>query len=216
MGDAGHGFRNLQVVDHPLVRVKVARLRDRATPFGEFRRLVRELAGLLAFEATRGLPTREQPLETPLERTTGAVLVRPVTIVPILRAGLGLADGVLDLLPDAHVGHIGVFRNEASLEPVPYYAKFPPPMSQSDVLLVDPMLATGGSADHAATLLERKGCASVTLVCLICAPEGVRRMEERHPKIPIVTGALDRCLDAHGWIHPGLGDAGDRIFGTVG
>jgi uracil phosphoribosyltransferase len=214
MSPNDHGFANLHVVDHPIVRVKVARLRDRATTFSEFRRLVRELAGLLAFEATRGLATRDVPVETPLERTEGAALARPIVVVPILRAGLGLADGVLDMLPDAHVGHVGVYRNEKSLEPVPYYAKFPAPMKEGDVLLVDPMLATGGSADHTATLLERRGCRDVTMIALVCAPEGVRRMEERHPSVRIVTGALDRGLDANGRIRPGLGDAGDRIFGT--
>ena len=207
-------FPNLRVVDHPLVHVKLASLRDRRTGNAEFRRVVRELAGLLTIEATRGLPTRAIDLETPLEPTRGAAFAKPLTIVPILRAGLGMSEGVLALLPEAHVGHVGVYRNETSLEPVPYYAKFPPEIADGTVLLVDPMLATGGTASHAVDVLKKRGCREITLLCLVAAPEGVARMLGRHPDVPIWTASLDRELSANGRILPGLGDAGDRIFGT--
>lgn len=207
-------FSNLRVVEHPLVAAKMARLRARGTPDPEFRALVRELSAFLLVEATRGLALRPVAVRTPLERTTGRALARPIVVVPILRAGLGLLDGVLDLLPEARVGHLGVTRDEATLAPMPYYAKVPAEAARSTVLLVDPMLATGGTAVHCATLLKSRGCRSIAMLCLVCAPEGVARMLEAHPDVPITTAALDRGLDAHGYIRPGLGDAGDRIFGT--
>lgn len=214
MAPAAVGFANLTVVDHPLVRVKLSCLRDRRTPNAEFRRLVRELAGLLAMEATRTLATRPIDVETPLEATKGFAFAKPITVVPILRAGLGMSDGVLALIPDAHAGHIGVYRNETSLVPVPYYAKFPPEIAEGSVLLVDPMLATGGTACHASAILKQRGCREITLLCLVAAPTGVARMLAQHPDVPILTASLDRELSRDGRILPGLGDAGDRIFGT--
>ena len=216
MSTAVPGHPNLHVVGHPLVRTKMTRLRDRATSNADFRRTVRELASLLAYEATRRLALTDVVVETPYETGTGALLAGPVTVVPILRAGLGLCDGVLDVLPEARVGHIGVYRDETSFEPVQYYVKLPPGLEAGTVLLVDPMVATGGSAAHAASLLEQRGCRTIAMIALVCAPEGVRRMAERHPAVPIVTAALDRELDAQGRIRPGLGDAGDRLFGTEG
>lgn len=205
---------DLRIVDHPLVRTKLARLRDRATGNADFRRLVGELAGLLVFEATRGLATRPIDVDTPLERTTGAALAKPLTVVPILRAGLGLADGVLRMVPEAKVGHVGVYRNETSLEPVPYYAKFPPEIAEGTVLLVDPMLATGGTAVHTLTLLKKRGCRDIVFVVLVAAPAGVARVQAAHPDVPVYAASLDRELSKDGRILPGLGDAGDRIFGT--
>ena len=207
-------LHNLTVVGHPLVASKMARLRDKATGDAEFRKLVRELAGLLLVEATRGLALRAVEVETPFERTSAQALVKPVVVVPILRAGLGLCDGVLDLLPEARVGHVGVYRNEETLEPVPYYAKIPVEAAGGTVILVDPMIATGGTAAYTVGLLKKRGCSDLRMIALLCAPEGVRRMLEAHPDVPITAGALDRCLDANGRIRPGLGDAGDRLFGT--
>jgi uracil phosphoribosyltransferase len=207
-------FANLHLVVHPLVASSMARLRDRTTSDAEFRALVRRVSAFLLIEATRGLPLRDVEVETPFEPTTGRTLARPVVVVPILRAGLGLADGVLDLLPEARVGHVGVYRDETTLKPVPYYAKIPAEARDGTVLLVDPMLATGGTAVYAATLLKRRGCRDLAMLALLCAPEGVRRMGEAHPDVPIHAAALDRGLDANGRIRPGLGDAGDRIFGT--
>lgn len=207
-------FPNLTVVEHPLVASKMARLRARGTSDAEFRKLVRELAGLLLVEATRGLALREVAVETPFEPTKAFVLEKPVIVVPILRAGLGLCDGVLDVLPDARVGHVGVYRNEETLEPVPYYAKLPVEAAGGTVILVDPMIATGGTAAYTAGLLKKRGCFDLRMLALLCSPEGVRRMLDAHPDVPITAGALDRGLDANGRIRPGLGDAGDRLFGT--
>lgn len=207
-----HG--NLRIFNHPLILEKLARARDRTTPSSEFRRLLNQIAGLMTFEVSRDLPTREIMIETPLETTQGSVLSHPLTLVPILRAGIGMTDGILSLVPEARVGHIGIYRDESSLEPIAYYAKFPPDVADGPVLLIDPMLATGGSACHAAAELKRRGCTDIRLICLVCAPEGVARMGESHPDVVIYTAALDRELDDRGYIRPGLGDAGDRIFGT--
>ena len=208
-------FRNLRVVDHPLVRVRVTRLRDRTTPTREFRRAVRDLGVLLGYEGTAHLRTERVPVETPLQRTTGDALPRPPTVVPILRAGLGLADGVLDVLPEARVGHLGLRRDEKTLAPIAYYGKLPPGAEAGPVLLVDPMLATGGTAVAALDALEARGCRDLVFLVAVACPEGVRRVLERHPDVPIVAAALDERLDEHGFIRPGLGDAGDRIFGTL-
>ena len=205
---------DLHLVDHPLVRTKLARLRDRTTGNADFRRLVGELAGLMVFEETRGLATRPIDVDTPLERTNGVALARPLTVVPILRAGLGMADGVLRVLPEAKVGHVGVYRNETSLEPVPYYAKFPPEIAEGTVLLVDPMLATGGTSVHTITLLKKRGCRDIVFLVLVAAPAGVARLTQAHPDVPVYAASLDRELSKDGRILPGLGDAGDRIFGT--
>jgi len=207
-------FENLRVFDHPLIQQKLTQARDRRTCSGEFRRLLNEIAGLMTFEISRHFPTQEIEVETPLEHTTGEILGAPVTLVPILRAGIGMTDGILSLIPEARVGHIGVYRDEASLSPVAYYAKFPHDMASGPVLLIDPMLATGGSAAHAIGVLRRHGCEDVRMVCLVCAPEGVQRVVEAHPEVIVYTAGLDRALDEKGYIRPGLGDAGDRIFGT--
>lgn len=207
---------NLRVLEHPLIRHKLALVRTRATPPDEFRRLLDEIAGLMVYEISRDFPVEEIGLETPLERTRGWRLAKRVTLAPILRAGLGMTDGILRLFPEARIGHIGIQRDENSRLPIDYYAKFPPDVASGPVLIVDPMLATGGSAVHAVDHLKRKGCRDIRMVCLVAAPEGVRAMLAAHPEVPIHTAALDRELDERAFIRPGLGDAGDRIFGTAG
>ncbi|HRP64118.1 MAG TPA: uracil phosphoribosyltransferase [Phycisphaerales bacterium] len=207
-------FDNLRIFEHPLIRMKLTRARDRTTPSLEFRRLLNEIAGMMTYEIGRRFKTKTVSVTTPLEQTEGAALARPVTLVPILRAGIGMTDGILALMPEARVGHIGIYRDEKSLLPVAYYAKFPPDISAGPVLLIDPMLATGGSACHAATVLKERGCADISLICLVSAPEGVRKMLALHPDVTVYTASLDRQLNERGFILPGLGDAGDRIFGT--
>jgi len=205
---------NLRVLDHPLIRQKLTHARDRRTPPIEFRRLLNEIAGLMTFEFTRDLPVAEIDVETPLERARGWRSAKPITLVPILRAGIGMTDGILQLLPEARVAHIGVYRDEASLQPISYYRKFPPDVAAGPALLVDPMLATGGSASFAAAELKERGCVDIQMMCLVAAPEGVQRMFRDHPDVTIFTASLDRQLNERGYILPGLGDAGDRIFGT--
>ena len=211
--DQEHDFANLRVLAHPLIQEKLTRARDRGTGSAEFRRLLNQIAGLMTFEVSRHFQTRDLQVETPLEPTIGQVLSQPITLVPILRAGVAMTDGVLALMPEARVGHIGIYR-DASLRPVAYYAKFPPDVAAGPVLLIDPMLATGGSAAHAATELKALGCTDLKLICLVCAPEGVRKMLDDHDDVEIYTASLDRELNDLGYIMPGLGDAGDRIFGT--
>jgi uracil phosphoribosyltransferase len=207
-------FSNLRVFQHPLIHLKLTRARDCRTPPMDFRRLLNEIAGLMTYEVSRRFPTRPVTVATPLEETAGQVLAKPVTLVPILRAGIGMTDGILSVMPEARVGHMGIYRDELSLQPVAYYAKFPADMADGPVLLIDPMLATGGSACHAAAELKRRGCRDISLICLVCAPEGVRRMLESHPEVTVYAAAIDRQLNERGFILPGLGDAGDRIFGT--
>jgi uracil phosphoribosyltransferase len=215
MPSAHAEFANLRVFDHPLIRTKLTRARDQRTNSREFRRLLSEIAGLMTYEISRGFPTRRVDVQSPLERTAGDELAQPITLAPILRAGIGMTEGILALIPEARVGFIGIYRDESSLEPVDYYAKFPPDVASGPVLLVDPMLATGGSASHAVARLKQNGCANVQLICLVAAPEGVRRMNDLHPDVLVHTACLDRQLDERGYILPGLGDAGDRIFGTA-
>jgi uracil phosphoribosyltransferase len=206
---------SLVVVDHPLIHHKITILRDRTTGAKEFRELTEELATLLAFEATRGLPTSEIAVETPLAATRGRTIgPAKIAVVPILRAGLGMEPGITRLLPMARVGHVGIFRQPDSLSPVTYYAKLPPDLAEREVIVLDPMLATGGSAAECLRLLKEMGASRLTLVCLIAAPEGVARVHAEHSDVRIVTAALDDRLDDHGYIVPGLGDAGDRLFGT--
>jgi uracil phosphoribosyltransferase len=208
-------FPTLTVVAHPLVQHKLAILRDRATPTKIFKELVDEIATLMAYEATRDLELDPVPVDTPLERTAGAqVRGKKLTLVPILRAGLGMVEGILRLVPAARVGHIGLYRNHETLEPVDYYFKVPGDAAERDFFVLDPMLATGGSAASAVTSLKRAGAQRVRFLCLVAAPEGVRRLAEAHPDVPIYAAALDRELNAQGYILPGLGDAGDRLFGT--
>jgi len=209
------GFPNLVVVQHPLVQHKLTRLRDRQTGTRDFKALVHELSMLLAYEATRDLPLESVEVETPLEVTTGSHLAgKKLALVPILRAGLGMVEGITHLVPHARVGHIGMYRNEETLEPVDYYFKIPGSEENRLFLVLDPMLATGGSAAQAMRALKDAGATRIRLLCLVAAPPGVRRMLETHPDVPIYAAALDRDLDARGYIRPGLGDAGDRLFGT--
>jgi len=206
----------LHVIDHPLVHHKLALLRDRKTPGSLFRALVEEIGLLLAAEATRFLETEAVALETPLERTQGRLLVPldPV-LVPVLRAGLGLLPAFQKLLPTAKVGHLGLYRDHDSLVPVPYYRNFPPLLEERAVFVLDPMLATGGSASEAVRQLKASGARKLVLVSVLGAPEGVERLRKDHPDLRVVIGAVDRQLNEKGYILPGLGDAGDRIFGTT-
>jgi uracil phosphoribosyltransferase len=200
---------NFAIVDHPLIQHKLSLMRARATPTGMFRQLTREIGLLLGYEATRDLPLTHIEIETPLERAQLPVLAgKKLCLVSILRAGQGLLDGMLELVPSARVGHIGLYRDPATLAAVEYYAKLPDDLPERDVILVDPMLATGNSAVAA---IDHR---SVKFVCLVAAPEGVARVADAFPQVPILAAALDRCLNEHGYILPGLGDAGDRLFGT--
>lgn len=208
-------FPNLTVVQHPLIRHKLAVLRDEATPTKQFKELVDEIAMLITYEVTRDLPLEPVEIDTPLERTTEMMLAgKKLTLVPILRAGLGMVDGVARLIPAARVGHIGLFRDHETLQPVDYYFKIPSDPGARDFIVLDPMLATGGSASAAVSSLKRSGAARVNFVCLVAAPEGVQRMLDDHPDVRVWTAALDRQLNDVGYILPGLGDAGDRLFGT--
>jgi uracil phosphoribosyltransferase len=202
------------VVDHVLLRRLVSILRDKGTPHGGFRQTLDDAAMILAYEAMRSLRPEDHEVMTPLEPAAGVRLADQVVIVAILRAGLGMVDGFLRLVPDARVGHLGMYRDEEALRPVGYYENVPPGVEDAEVFVVDPMLATGGSATQAIARLKRAGARRLRFVCLVAAPEGVRALREAHPDVTIVTAALDRELDANGYIRPGLGDAGDRIFGT--
>jgi uracil phosphoribosyltransferase len=207
---------NLWVFEHPVIQEKLTRIRNLNTTHSEFRRLLNETAGLMFFQISRDYKTIKIDVETPIEKTTGQQLAHPITLVPILRAGVGMTDGILSMIPEARVGHIGVYRDEETKQPVPYYCKLPTDISNGPVLLIDPMLATGGSASYAARLLEEDyGCTQIKMVCLVVSPEGVAKMKTEHPDISIYTASLDRCLNEDGYILPGLGDAGDRIFGTL-
>jgi len=206
---------NVTVVDHPLVQHKLTLLRDRATPTAVFRQVAREISLLMAYELTRDLPLELAPVTTPLEPMTAPRLAgKKLCLVSILRAGNGIIDGMLDLIPSARVGHIGIYRDKTTLQPVEYYLKLPDDIGQRLVILADPMLATGGSAAAAATRLKQAGAQSIRFACLLAAPEGVRHFAAEHPDVPIFTAAVDRALDSHGYIRPGLGDAGDRLYGT--
>ena len=203
------------VVNHPLIQHKVGIIRDKNTTVKEFRELVQEIAGLMVYEVMRDLPLEDSEVETPLERTTVRSLAgKKLAVVPVLRAGLGMVDGILRLVPNAKVGHIGLYRDPATLSPVEYYCKLPGDVEERDIFILDPMLATGGSASAAIALTKRRGARKITLVCLIAAPEGVQKVREDHPDVDVFTAALDSHLNDHGYIVPGLGDAGDRLFGT--
>ena len=206
----------LIVVNHPVLDDRLAVLRDAATPHGVFRLALHEASAILAIEATRDLPTVERTIETPLESAGARRLEAPILIVPVLRAGLGMVEGFLRLLADARVGHLGLQRDEDTLEPTGYFERLPPGMGEAYVFLLDPMLATGGSAVAALDRLKANGARRLRLICLVAAPEGVEAVREVHPDVSIWTAALDRQLDEHGYIRPGLGDAGDRVFGTTG
>jgi uracil phosphoribosyltransferase len=202
------------VIEHPVLADRLSVLRDRATAHGEFRQTLFECSAIMAVEVARELPLKQVEIETPLETTQGLRLRDEVTVVPVLRAGLGMVEGFLRLLPDARVGHLGIQRDEDDHAPVDYYERFPPGLPEARVYLLDPMLATGGSAVRALQHLKDSGARRLELVCLVCAPEGVRAVQEAHPDVRIWTAALDRELDENAYIRPGLGDAGDRVFGT--
>lgn len=204
----------LHCSSHPLIAREMTVLRDSRTPPDAFRRALHRASQFLAVEATSQLELDDVEVDTPLERTAAKRLRHPVILVPVLRAGLGMVEAFLQMIPEAHVGHIGLYRNEQTLQPVEYYARYPERISDADVFILDPMLATGGSAVAAAEILRRQGASRVRLVVLVAAPEGVQRMQDAFPDIDIHTAALDRGLNEHGYIVPGLGDAGDRVFGT--
>ena len=207
-------MEGVTVVDHVLLRRLVSILRDKGTPHGVFRQTLDDAGMILAYEAMRGLRPDEYELQTPLEGAHGVRLADEVVLVAILRAGLGLVDGFLRLVPDARVGHLGMYRDEEALRPVGYYENIPSGVADAEVFVVDPMLAPGGSSSEAIARLKRAGAQRITFVCLVAAPEGVEALRSTHPEVPILTAALDRQLDDNGYIRPGLGDAGDRIFGT--
>lgn len=203
------------VFEHPLIQHKISLLRDKNTGTNEFRQLVDEIAMLEGFEALSDLPVEDVEIETPIEKCmTPMIAGRKLAVVPILRAGLGMVDGMLTMIPAAKVGHIGLYRNEETLEPVEYYCKLPQDCAERDVFVVDPMLATGGSSVAAITMLKNRGVKKIRFMCIVAAPQGIERMKEEHPDVDIYVGALDDHLNENGYIVPGLGDAGDRIFGT--
>ncbi|RKD21987.1 uracil phosphoribosyltransferase [Caminicella sporogenes DSM 14501] len=208
-------MKNVFVMDHPLIQHKLSLIRDKNTGTKEFKELVREVSMLMAYEVTRNLPLEEIEIETPVCKTKAKVLAgRKLGIVPILRAGLGMVDGFLNLLPAAKVGHIGLYRDPETLEPVEYYCKLPTDIEERELIVVDPMLATGGSAKAAIKFIKDRGATNIKFVCLIAAPEGVEAVHREHPDVDIYAAAVDERLNDHAYIVPGLGDAGDRLFGT--
>ena len=208
-------YDNVVIFDHPLIRHKVAILRDEKTSMKEFRELIEEITTLMTYERLKDVPTVTKTVKTPLETCEQQVVAdNSIAIVPILRAGLGMVNGIHVLFPSARVGHIGMYRNEETLEPCEYYCKLPKDIENKLVLLVDPMLATGGSACDAITQLKKRGCKNIKFMAIIGAPEGVAKVAEAHPDVKIYVSTLDRCLNENGYILPGLGDAGDRLFGT--
>ena len=205
----------LNIINHPLILHKLTNMRDKNTGSKDFRELLNEIALLMGYEITRDLPLCDIEIETPMGKMTAKKIAgKKLAIVPILRAGIGMVDGLLTLLPVAKVGHIGLYRNEETHKPVFYYCKLPSDIENRMVIVTDPMLATGGSATDAITMLKEKGCAQIKLMCLVAAPEGVKAVQDAHDDVHIFCGAVDQCLNEHGYIVPGLGDAGDRIFGT--
>lgn len=205
----------VNIMNHPLITHKVTMMRDKNTVPKDFRELLKEISLLMAYEVTRDLPLAETEIETPIKKITAKVMGgRSIGVVPILRAGLGMVDGILELVPSAKIGHIGCYRDPQTLQPVEYYCKLPIDVEQRTVILVDPMLATGGSASMAIDFIKQRGVTDIKFMCLIAAPEGVKVINEKHPDVEIYAAALDDCLNEHAYIVPGLGDAGDRLFGT--
>lgn len=204
----------LKVIDHPLIRHKLTIMRNKETDNKEFRQDLDEIAGLMTFEVTKDFTLKEVEIETPITSYKGQSLEKNVVLVPILRAGLGMVNGIMNLISDVQIAHIGLYRDEKTLKPVPYFEKYPDNLSKSDVLIVDPMLATGGSSIAAIEMVKKQGAQSIRLVCLVGCPEGVKAVEQAHPDVDIYLAALDDHLNENGYIVPGLGDAGDRIFGT--
>jgi len=214
MGQPSALFSNVVVFEHPLIQHKLSWLRDRSTGHRPFRALLYQIAGLMVYEATRSLPTREVEVETPMEATVGRRLSAFITVVPVLRSGLGMAEGILEMMPEARIGHLGLARDEKTLKPTVYLKRLPRDIEAGPVILVDPMLATGGSAAEAVTILRQAGATDLRMICLVASPEGLRYMRETHPDLLIYTASIDRALDERGFIRPGLGDAGDRMYGT--
>ncbi len=208
-------YETLHVVDHPLIKHKLTIMRDKETGSKDFRQLLDEIAMLMGYEITRDLPLEDVEIETPVTKTVAQKIGgKKLAIIPILRAGLGMVDGILSLVPVAKVGHIGLYRDPETHNPVEYYCKLPFDIEERYTIVCDPMLATGGSASDAITMLKKKGVQQIKLLCLVAAPEGVERMQKDHPDVHIYAAALDECLNDHAYIVPGLGDAGDRLFGT--
>ena len=208
-------MENVHIIDHPLIQHKISMLRDKHTGTAEFRALIEEIAMLMAYEALRDLPLEEIEVETPIETCMTPVIAgKKLAVVPILRAGLGMVNGILALVPTAKVGHIGLYRDETTHEPHEYYCKLPSPIEQRTIVVTDPMLATGGSAEAAVDFIKQHGGKNIKFMCIIAAPEGLARLQKAHPDVDIYVGHLDRCLNSDAYICPGLGDAGDRIFGT--
>jgi uracil phosphoribosyltransferase len=207
-------FANLVVFDHPLILHKLSFIRDRATSHRPFRALLYQIAGLMVFEVTRSFPTKAVRVQTPIETTDARQLDGVITVVPVLRSGLGMAEGILEMMPEARVGHLGLARDERTLKPVTYLKRLPKDLHAGPVVLVDPMLATGGSAANAISILREEGARDIRMICLVAAPEGVGHLAREHPDVKIYAAALDRQLNERGYIVPGLGDAGDRMYGT--
>ena len=208
-------MENVTYFDHPLLQHKISMLRDENTGTNEFRKLVEEIAMLMGYELTRDLPMEDVEIETPVAKMTAKMVSgKKLAIIPILRAGLGMVDGLLSLVPVAKVGHIGLYRDPDTHDPVEYYCKLPFDIEDRYIIVCDPMLATGGSASDALTMLKKRGCRQIKLLCLVAAPEGVERVQSDQPDVEIFTASLDDCLNDHAYIVPGLGDAGDRLFGT--
>lgn len=205
---------DIQVVKHPLILDKISKLRDKRTKTPEFRQLVKQISTMLAVEATNHCSFTEITIATPLEEMTGFKIDNDIVLLPILRAGLGMLDGFLSLIPDAKIGYLGIYRNEETLRPETYYKNFPEKLNHAEIFVLDPMLATGGSADYSLSLIKEYGGNNITLVTIVSSPEGVDRVNKNHPDVKIVTASLDRELNGHGYILPGLGDAGDRLNGT--
>lgn len=208
-------WKNLTIIRHPVVQEQLTIARDKDTRVEHFRRLVGQIARLMAFEITRDYPSKPHTVQTPLAACQGTKLARGLTLVPILRAGLGMVDGILELIPTARVGHVGIYRNEKTLQPVTYYKKLPPDIAETDVIVIDPMLATAGSVIACIDVLKETGAVSIKVLCLVSSPEGIDALTGRHSDVPIFTAAVDEKLNERGYIVPGLGDAGDRLFGTA-
>lgn len=205
---------SLYIVEHPLIQNKVSMLRNKETGNKEFREIMSEIASLLCYEATKDLPVKEVEIETLSSKTTGQILDTKIAVVPILREGLGMIDGILSLIPNAKVGHIGLYRDPNTLMSVEYYCKLPADVHQCEILLLDPMLATGGNASAAIQFMKERGADKIKFLCIMAAPEGIKKIQAEHPDVDIYTAVYDRCLDEQGYVYPGAGDAGYRLFGT--
>lgn len=206
---------NVKILDHPLLQHKLTQIRDESASTVKFRQMINEIGGLMTYEVTRDLPLKAIPVKTPVTEATGYIIEgKKLVVVPILRAGLGMVDGILQMIPAARIGHIGIVRDEDTLQPHEYYAKFPEDLANRDIFIVDPMLATGGSANAAIEAVKKRGATRIKLICLVGAPEGAVAVNEAHPDVDVYLVALDEGLNEKGYIVPGLGDAGDRIFGT--